>query len=346
MPAAHGNSGTRWNKPGRNAPREAGPRSKGALRDTQERVMKEAATDTPVLVSIGIPTYDRADMLRRAILSALAQDYRNIELVISDNASSDGTEAVCREFAAADRRIKYIRQPRNLGPTPNFVAVLEQATGDYFMWLCDDDWLDTNYVSACLEELVQDAGVIVVGGISKYYHGEEYQGAGKVMNLAQDDNVDRMLTYYSTVEDNGIYFGLWRRVDIARLPCVNTMGNDWLALAAAAYVGRVRTIETTTMHRDLGGSTVSFAAIADQMRLPGYERYFPYLSIAVNATYDVLLRAWPFNELPLPTRIYVAFRVFYKLVTRYVIRTTVISVFIKLRSMVFRSRSRSSPPPV
>jgi glycosyltransferase involved in cell wall biosynthesis len=300
--------------------------------------MSDLKDSASILVSVGLPTYNRAGTLRKSIASALAQSHRNVELVISDNASTDDTESICREFAAVDARVKYVRHPKNLGPTPNFLCVLEESSGEYFMWLCDDDWLDANYVEECLNELVGSAETVLVGGVSKYYHGDEYRHTGVPTNLLQSGRLDRMLAYYDTVEDNGIYFGLWRMADVRRLPCVNTMGNDWLTVAAAAYSGKIRTVPTTCIHRDLGGSTVSFAAIAEQMELPGHEQHFPYLSIAVNAAYDVLFRAWPFNELPLHTRIYLATRVFYKLVSKYVVRRAIINVVVSARSRILGTR--------
>jgi glycosyltransferase involved in cell wall biosynthesis len=291
-----------------------------------------------ILVSIGLPTYNRAGMLRRSIASALAQNHRNIELVISDNASTDETEAICREFADADARVRYIRHPRNLGPTPNFLCVLEKASAEYFMWLCDDDWIDPNYVSECLSELSGSSETVLVGGVSKYYLGDEYRHIGAPMNLLQNRALVRMLRYYDTVDDNGIYFGLWRKTDIARLPNVNTMGNDWLTLAAAAYSGKIRTVTTTCIHRDLGGSTVSFAAIAEQMELPIHEQLFPHLSIAVNAVRDVLYRAWPFNELSGHIRVYLAMRVFYKIFSKYVVRSTIINAVVRARSRILGPR--------
>ncbi len=301
--------------------------------------MSDLKDSAAILVSIGLPTYNRAGTLRRAIASALAQCHRNIELVISDNGSTDETEAICREFAAADARIKYIRHPKNLGPTPNFLCAVEKSSGEFFMWLCDDDWIDPNYVSECLKELVGSAETVLAGGVSKYYHGDEYRHTGAPTNLLQSGRLDRMLAYYDTVEDNGIYYGLWRMSHITRVPCVNTMGTDWLTLAAAAYSGKIRTVPTTCIHRDLGGSTVSFAAIAEQMELPGHEQHFPYLSIAVNAAYDVLSRAWPFNELPRHIRLYLAIRVFYKLVSRYVVRRAIINLVVSARSRILGARS-------
>src|SRR5713226_3275180 len=92
------------------------------------------------LVSIGLPTHNRSASLRRAIASALAQDYRPIELIVSDNGSTDETETICRAAAEHDSRIKYLRQPENRGAAANFQAVLDHARGDFFLWLADDDW--------------------------------------------------------------------------------------------------------------------------------------------------------------------------------------------------------------
>ena len=79
------------------------------------------------LVSIGMPVYNGVDVLGCAIESVLSQSFRNFELIISDNASTDGSEALCRGFAANDSRIRYIRQSANLGAIGNFRFVLDEA---------------------------------------------------------------------------------------------------------------------------------------------------------------------------------------------------------------------------
>lgn len=105
------------------------------------------------LVSIGMPVYNGAEYLRGAIQSLLAQDYTRFELIISDNNSSDATEDICREFAAADSRIRYVRQPENRGSPWNFAYVLKEAKGDYFMWAAHDDRWDAAYIRKCVEAL-------------------------------------------------------------------------------------------------------------------------------------------------------------------------------------------------
>ena len=87
------------------------------------------------LVSVGIPTYNRPEGLRRTLECITGQTYRNLEIIISDNCSPDpAVEQVTRSFMAQDARIQYFRQPENKGAAFNFKFVLEQATGEYFMW--------------------------------------------------------------------------------------------------------------------------------------------------------------------------------------------------------------------
>lgn len=113
------------------------------------------------LVSIGLPVYNGEVYLRRVLESILAQTYRHFELVISDNASTDGTEAVCREYAAADSRICYTRQPTNRGATWNFREVVHLSSGKYFLWTSHDDLLAPSYVERCVKVLEEHADVVL-----------------------------------------------------------------------------------------------------------------------------------------------------------------------------------------
>jgi glycosyltransferase involved in cell wall biosynthesis len=105
-------------------------------------------SDLP-LASIGISTYNRADgYLREALESAVRQRYANLEIIVSDNASTDDTEGVVHGFG--DPRIRYHKQPRNLGANGNFNFCLEQARGDYFLLLHDDDLIDDDFIETCM----------------------------------------------------------------------------------------------------------------------------------------------------------------------------------------------------
>lgn len=116
------------------------------------------------LVSISIPTCNRADLyFRQALASALNQTYPNIEIIVADNCSSDGTGELVESLK--DPRIRYTRHSANIGANNNFNFCLNQARGDYFLLLHDDDLIDETFTEACMNALSDDSnpGIIRTG---------------------------------------------------------------------------------------------------------------------------------------------------------------------------------------
>lgn len=123
----------------------------------------EAARQYP-LVSIGIPTYNRADSyLPRALESALAQSWPELEIIVSDNGSTDTTETVVKSYG--DSRIRYFHQEPAVLPNDNFNFCLAQARGTYFLLLHDDDEVDPDFIEICLDSAGcrTDLGLIRTG---------------------------------------------------------------------------------------------------------------------------------------------------------------------------------------
>ena len=114
------------------------------------------------MISVCIPTYNRAPSLASAIASAQAQTMSDIEILVTDNHSTDATEATVREAAQADPRIRYVRQPYNVGMAANFTACIRQARGEYVKILCDDDLLEPQCV-AQLAAAFSHPGVAIAG---------------------------------------------------------------------------------------------------------------------------------------------------------------------------------------
>lgn len=112
-------------------------------------------------VSIGLPVYNGENYLREALNSLLAQTLEDFELIISDNASADATEDICREYAARDHRIRYIRQPRNMGAIPNQSFVFDQAVGQYFKLAAHDDLYHPELLEACVDVLDSQPDVVL-----------------------------------------------------------------------------------------------------------------------------------------------------------------------------------------
>ena len=108
----------------------------------------------PPLVIVGLPTYNRPDGLRMALSSITNQSYAHLEILVSDNGSSDTrVRTVLDEFCAHDDRIAVTFHEENRGAVFNFLFVLHQAAGDYFMWASDDDWWDADFVEKTVAAL-------------------------------------------------------------------------------------------------------------------------------------------------------------------------------------------------
>ncbi|WP_116200957.1 glycosyltransferase family 2 protein [Amycolatopsis circi] len=104
-------------------------------------------------LTIGLPVYNGEEFLSEALDALLGQTYEDFELIISDNASQDGTEEIARKYAQEDSRIRYVRQPRNIGATPNHNILLDQARGELFKWASHDDLYGRELLAKCVEAL-------------------------------------------------------------------------------------------------------------------------------------------------------------------------------------------------
>jgi glycosyltransferase involved in cell wall biosynthesis len=116
-------------------------------------------------VTIAIPTYNRADSyFKPALESALAQTYKDLEIIVGDNGSTDHTADLVRSYQ--DDRICYFRQTQNIDPNDNFNFCLQQARGEYFLLLHDDDVIDSDFVECCMQHIEKEnkpVGVIRTG---------------------------------------------------------------------------------------------------------------------------------------------------------------------------------------
>ena len=112
-------------------------------------------------VAVGLPVYNGARYLDGALTSLLAQTHADLEVVISDNASTDGTQDICERFAAVDPRVRYIRQPVNRGAAFNHNTVVTSATAAYFRWYAYDDLLDPRCIERCAAALDADPDTIL-----------------------------------------------------------------------------------------------------------------------------------------------------------------------------------------
>lgn len=115
----------------------------------------------PPKVTIGLPVYNGEPFLEEALDAIVHQSFHDFELIISDNASTDNTEEICRRYAEQHPNIRYIRQPKNQGAAQNYNIVFEAATGEYFRWAAADDLIAPTYLETCAAILDQQPEVVV-----------------------------------------------------------------------------------------------------------------------------------------------------------------------------------------
>jgi glycosyltransferase involved in cell wall biosynthesis len=129
-------------------------------------------------VSIGLPVYNGERFLRETLDSLLAQTYSDFELIISDNASTDGTEEICSAYVAKDQRVHYFRNATNIGVDPNFNRAFELSTGDYFKWASADDLCKPEHLARCLAVLDNDDTIVLASTKTRFI-----DESGKILDI-------------------------------------------------------------------------------------------------------------------------------------------------------------------
>jgi len=229
------------------------------------------------LVSIGLPVRNGEEVIGPVIASVLGQDHGWVELVITDNASTDGTEALCRSVAATDARVVYHRQEHNVGIVSNFVSALSLARGTYFRWIGDDDWLDPTYVTRCLERFDADPRLILVTTQMAYItgSGDEETAAYHGTALGSDDPAERFAELLRLLNESHLLldplYGLMRREPVLGIPRRSMLREDEVFAARLALAGPWGHIPEVLArrHRDHQRAT----RIARRLDVPGWHAY-------------------------------------------------------------------------
>jgi glycosyltransferase involved in cell wall biosynthesis len=113
------------------------------------------------VVSIGMPIYNESKYISETIESVLNQEFRDFQLIISDNASTDNTLSICQKYAAQDSRIRIIQNDTNIGASDNFKKVFEESNSQYFVWMAGHDLWHSQFLSKCIDGLDQNLSVVL-----------------------------------------------------------------------------------------------------------------------------------------------------------------------------------------
>ena len=186
------------------------------------------------LVTIGLPTYKCEFRIRKVLDTLLGQDYENIEIIISDDASSDNGYKIIEEMASKDKRIKVFNQKKNIGYLKNFELVLEKAHGEYFIWAADDDNWDLKFVSSLKNVLDNNLEF----GLAMPSFREVYDGSGEYKEtifagLNDLSKMGYLKTFNATLNKkppvHHLYYGMWRTEVLKKILSthfLDTIGHD------------------------------------------------------------------------------------------------------------------------
>ncbi|MCB9134318.1 MAG: glycosyltransferase [Anaerolineales bacterium] len=202
-------------------------------------------------VSIGLAVYNGERYLREAIDSILAQTFTDFELVISDNASTDKTEEICRDYAAKDSRIRYSRNPENIGGANNENLVFKLSRGEYFRLAAHDDVLAPRLLEKCVEVLERDPSVVLCVSMI-----DDIDENGKYLKTTSPDRgiSDKLVERFSKLSRRGHSceetYGLMRS-DIYRKTRLqlNYTDSDRTLLCELALYGRFHMIPEVLFYK-------------------------------------------------------------------------------------------------
>jgi glycosyltransferase involved in cell wall biosynthesis len=196
---------------------------------------------SPARVGIGLFVYNGADHLAAAVESLLSQTMGDFVLDISDNASTDATEEICRSYAAADSRVHYWRHDENKGPrwNCNFVAGTSPET-EYFKWCADDDVYEPTYLEKCVAELDQRPEIVACHARTRYINvrGEELMRSFRQLRFGDARPWVRYHQVLVRPHDFSYSFAVVRRSALDRIRLFRPVYNsDAIVLSELAFLG-------------------------------------------------------------------------------------------------------------
>jgi glycosyltransferase involved in cell wall biosynthesis len=262
-------------------------------------------SSTKPLISVGMPVYNGGPYIAQAIQSVLDQSDGNFELVISDNASTDNTEKICREFAKNDNRIVYMRNKTNIGAAKNYNNVFKHTKAPYFRWHNADDLCDRRSHELCLSVLMKKPDTVLCYGKT-----QTIDGKGKIiepyddnLNLQQNKASERFKAFLKQVGLTNVIYGLMRRSAVEK---TQLMGNgsyyasDINFMAEMTLHGKFYELPETLFYRRMHESCSSWDRKDDTVqltfwkgknesfRLPTLKKYLAYLKAIYSSPNNLL----------------------------------------------------------
>ena len=169
-------------------------------------------------ISIGLPVYDGERFLAETVDSILCQTCPDFELILSDNASTDGTADICRKYANLDKRVRYVRNPSNIGVFRNINKTIELSRGEFFRLGSADDLCHPELLAKCLAAMDADSSLVIVCGKTRFISqdGSSLNLTDPGWHLMADSRIERMRYVISSGHWVNVFYGLTRFKDLSQ----------------------------------------------------------------------------------------------------------------------------------
>jgi glycosyltransferase involved in cell wall biosynthesis len=216
--------------------------------------------DVVPTVSVGIPAYNSERHLHEAIESILAQTFRDFELIISDNASTDATAAICESYAKQDLRVRYVHQPSNIGAPRNYTFLVGCARGRYFKWSSANDTCEPSMLERCVDILDGDSSVVLCYGATRFIdaNGQPIQVYRGDFSVGDACPRDRYTTLRRHRGLNNAQNGVIRLHALKRTRLVRPyIASDLAMMAELALLGKFHLLPEVMLNRRMAEDSFS-----------------------------------------------------------------------------------------
>ena len=207
-------------------------------------------------VSVGMPVYNGDRYIRRALDSLLSQSYRDFEIIISDNGSTDSTLQICQDYARKDPRVTVLDSQRNQGMVRNFRRVFEESTGEYFAWAADHDWWHPEWMSSLVSELDSNPAVVLAYPLNVRIseNDEVLRGPWKFDTFGVSSPTRRVVAACWRMRAGSMVYGLIRRHALAQAGVFRyVMITDRMLIGELAWYGQFAQVNSILWHRRFDG---------------------------------------------------------------------------------------------
>jgi glycosyltransferase involved in cell wall biosynthesis len=216
-----------------------------------------------------MPVYNGERYLPRTLDSILGQSVTNFELIISDNASTDGTEKICTEYARTDARIRYCRQPSNIGAPKNWNFVAQEASGKYFKWASANDLYDRQFLAKCLAVLEENAAVVLCYSDTVLVDelGAAMSECADALNVTSSEPFERFRNLLTNMGLNNAQAGLIQTDVLLKTRLEGSYpGSDIPLMAELALYGEYRRIPEPLFFRRMSPDAATTLAPKNEMQ--------------------------------------------------------------------------------